>query len=149
MAKILSKSNYDPIFDIFEMYSPQNDESINSENNFINNILSDELFINYNNMNKTNETNSFFSNDSEISSLSKKDDPLEYIEQINEVKYNFFMILNNNCSYNEEYNDIFSISNKKINEIKLRRLVIQKMTIVTENEENKIIYDKKDYIFPL
>ena len=147
MAKIVRKPNFEPIFDIFEMYSPQNDESIESENNFAFNILSDELFINNYKMNKTNESNSSFSIESELSSLSKKDDPLENIEQINEIKYNFFMILNNDCSYNEEYNEIFSISNKKINEIKLRRLVIQKMNIVTENEENKVLYDKKDYIF--
>ena len=142
MENILRKPNYDPIFDIFEIYSPQNDESIESENNFAINILSDELFINNYKMNKTNESDSSFSIESELSSLSKKADPLENIEQINEVKYNFFMILNNDCSYNEEYNDIFSISKKKLNEIKLRRLVIQKMNIVNENKENK-----KDYIF--
>ena len=138
MENILRKPNYDPIFDIFEIYSPQNDESIESENNFAINILSDELFINNYKMNKTNESDSSFSIESELSSLSKKADPLENIEQINEVKYNFFMILNNDCSYNEEYNDIFSISKKKLNEIKLRRLVIQKMNIVNENKENNL-----------
>ena len=53
------------------------------------------------------------------------------------------MIMKNKCSYNGEYNKIFSLKRKKY-EIKLRRLVIQKMSIVSKNE---IIYGKKDYIF--
>ena len=121
--------------------SPQNDESIKSDNNFTINILSDELFYNINKMSKANYTNnSFYSNDSEISKSSIQDDLLEYTEQINEVKYNFFMIINNDCSYDGRYNDILEI--KKRNELKCKRLVIQKMTI-----EDKVIYDKKDYIF--
>ena len=50
------------------------------------------------------------------------------------------MIINNDCSYDGRYNDILEI--KKRNELKCKRLVIQKMTI-----EDKVIYDKKDYIF--
>ena len=58
--------------------SPQNDESIKSDNNFTINILSDELFYNINKMSKANYTNnSFYSNDSEISKSSIQDDPLE------------------------------------------------------------------------
>lgn len=84
--------------------------------------------------------NSYFSNDSEMSNSSKQGDPLENTEQINEVKYYFFMIINNDCSYNGRYNDILAIKNK--NELKCKRLVIQKMIF-----EDKIFYDKKIICF--
>ena len=86
MSIIFNSSNYEEIFDI----SPQNNESIESENNFAINILSDDFFINKDKMEETNNDNiSSCSKKSELSSSYKKDDPLEYIEQINEVKYNF------------------------------------------------------------
>ena len=137
MSIIFSSSICESISEV----SPQSDESIKSDDNFASNILSDELFYNINKMDKANYiNNSLYSNDSEISKSSKQNDPLEYIEQINEVKYNLFMIINKDCSYDGRYNDILSI--KKRNELKCKRLVIQKMTI-----EDKVIYDKKDYIF--
>ena len=144
MSQNVNEFNYETNDDFFEMESPQNDESIESENDFANNILSDKLCYNINKKSKSNDkANSFISYGSEISSSSKKDNSIENIEQINEVKYKFFMIMKNKCSYNGEYNKIFSLKSKKY-EIKLRRLVIQKMSIVSKNE---IIYGKKDYIF--
>ena len=135
----INSSNYDQIFE----NSPQNDESIESENNFAINILSDDFFINKDKMKEKNNCNiSLSSKESELSSFTKED-PLLDKEQINEVKYNFFMILNNDCSYKGEYNEIFSISNPSSNEMKFRRLVIQKITTIN-NEAN---FGKKDYIF--
>jgi len=136
MSQDFNEFNYVPNDDFFEMNSPQNDESIESENDFAINILSDKLCYNKSN----NKTNSFISYKSGISSSSKKDKSIGDIEQ---VKYKFFMIMKNKCSYNDEYNKIFLLSGKKY-EIKLRRLVIQKMSIDSKNE---IIYGKKDYIF--
>ena len=144
MSQNFNEFNYMSNDDFFEMDSPQNDESIESENDFAINILSDKLFYNINKMSKSNnKTNSFISYKSGVSSSSKKDKSIGDTEQINEVKYKFFMIMKNKCSYNDEYNKIFLLSGKKY-EIKLRRLVIQKMSIDSKNE---IIYGKKDYIF--
>jgi len=144
MSKSFNEFNYLPNDDFFEIYSPQNDESIESENDLTINILSDKLFCNIYKMNKSKEqTNSFTSKESEISSSSKKENPIDKSEQINEIKYKSFMIMKNKCSYNDEYQKIFSLSNLKY-VIKLRRLVIQKMII---SNGNQIIYEPKNYIF--
>lgn len=132
-------------FDIFVKDSPRNDESIESENNFAISILTDKLFDNYKMSDNFDESNSSFysENSSSISSLFKKEYDLKEKEQINEVKFNLFMIMNKNCSYNDKYNSIFSISQKD-REIKLRRLVIQKMNI---SSDKNVIYENKNYIF--
>ena len=49
MSQNFNEFNYMSNDDFFEMDSPQNDESIESENDFAINILSDKLF--YNNKN--------------------------------------------------------------------------------------------------
>ena len=60
-------------------------------------------------------------------------------EQINEVKYNLFMIMYNRCKINEEYSTIINLQN----EFKLRRLTIQECTI----NNNTIIPGEKRYSF--
>ena len=47
MAKIVRKPNFEPIFDIFEMYSPQNDESIphSSRSNQLNMVLNLKIIL--------------------------------------------------------------------------------------------------------
>ena len=70
--------------------------------------------------------------------LSNKEYFKKY-EQIDEVKYNFFMILQNRCKINEEYSSIINPQN----EFKLRRLAIQKCTI----KNNLIIPQQKQYSF--
>ena len=47
-------------------------------------------------------------------------------EQIDEVKYNLFMIIHNRCKINEEYSTIINLQN----EFKLRRLTIQKCILI-------------------
>ena len=145
MSQIFREFNLEPIFDIFVKDSPRNDESIESENNFAISILTDKLFDNYKMSDNFDESNSSFysENSSSISSLFKKEYDLKEKEQINEVKFNLFMIMNKNCSYNDKYNSIFSISQKD-REIKLRRLVIQKMNI---SSDKNVIYENKNYIF--
>ena len=61
-------------------------------------------------------------------------------EQINEVKYNMFMILFNDCEYNEEYSGAI---NKDNNSFILKRLVIQKYNIAG----GKLIPGQKYYSF--
>lgn len=145
MSQIFREFNLEPIFDIFVKDSPRNDESIESDNNFAISILTDKLFDNYKMSDNFDESNSSFysENSSSISSLFKKEYDLKEKEQINEVKFNLFMIMNKNCSYNDKYNSIFSISQKD-REIKLRRLVIQKMNI---SSDKNVIYENKNYIF--
>ena len=60
-------------------------------------------------------------------------------EQIDEVKYNLFMIIHNRCKINEEYSTIINLQN----EFKLRRLTIQKCII----NNNIIIPEQKQYSF--
>jgi len=147
MSKILGEFNHESISDILVKDSPQNDESIESENNFAINILSDKLIFDNDKVSEFNGDSyySFSSDTSSSSSVSlfKEEFSLEKVEQINEVKYNIFMIMYKNLSYHDEYNNIFSISEAD-KEIKVRRLVIQRMDI---SSDNKVIYGKKDYIF--
>ena len=60
-------------------------------------------------------------------------------EQISEVKINMFLILNYNCRFN---NKLYNCVSKE-NMIKVKRLVIQKFTIVNE----KAVFCPKEYIF--
>lgn len=145
MSELFEEFNQESISDLLENDSPHNDESIESENNFITNILSDQLIDDNYKISELNEKSylSFLSYSYNYSSLYKEYNLLKEAEQINEVKYNLFMILNKNCSYHDEYNNIFSISQQD-RKIKLRRLVIQRMNI---SADNKVIYEKKNYIF--
>ena len=61
-------------------------------------------------------------------------------EEINKVKYNIFMIIFNDCKYNEEYS---ATINQNENYFNLKRLVIQNCHI----KENILILDKKQYSF--
>ena len=60
-------------------------------------------------------------------------------EQISEVKINMFLILNYNCRFN---NKLYNCVSKE-NMIKVKRLVIQKFTIVNE----QAVFCPKEYIF--
>lgn len=60
-------------------------------------------------------------------------------EQIDEVKYNLFMIMHNGCKIDEEYSTFINFQN----EFKLRRLTIQECTI----NNNIIIPGQKQYSF--
>ena len=73
-----------------------------------------------------------------ITNISNKEYFKKY-EQIDEVKYNLFMILHNKCKLNEEYSSIINLQN----EFKLRRLTIQKCNI----NNNTITPEQKQYSF--
>ena len=67
-------------------------------------------------------------------------DYIEEHEEINKVKYNIFMIIFNDCKYNEEYSGTI---NQNENYFNLKRLVIQNCHI----KGNILIPDKKQYSF--
>ena len=60
-------------------------------------------------------------------------------EQIDEVKYNFFMIMHNRCKSYEEYSSVIN----EYNEFAIRRLTIQECLI----RENMIFPGEKNYSF--
>ena len=78
-------------------------------------------------------------NDSRKSTNISNDEYFKTHEQINEVKYNLFMIIYNGCKVNEEYSTIINLQN----EFKLRRLTVQECTI----NNNILIPGQKQYSF--
>ena len=76
----------------------------------------------------------------EKKSKSITEDYFKENEQINEVKYNMFMIIFNDCKYNEEYSGVI---NQNENYFDLKRLVIQNCHV----KGNILIPDKKQYSF--
>ena len=76
----------------------------------------------------------------ERKSKSITEDYFKDHEQINEVKYNMFMIIFNDCKYNEEYSGAI---NQNENYFDLKRLVIQNCHV----KGNILIPDKKQYSF--
>ena len=76
----------------------------------------------------------------EKKSKSITEDYFKDHEQINEVKYNMFMIIFNDCKYNEEYSGVI---NQNENYFDLKRLVIQNCHV----KGNILIPDKKQYSF--
>ena len=79
-------------------------------------------------------------NNKEKKSKSITEDYFKDHEQINEVKYNMFMIIFNDCKYNEEYSGVI---NQNENYFDLKRLVIQNCHV----KGNILIPDKKQYSF--
>lgn len=73
------------------------------------------------------------------SSNISNDEYFKSHEQIDEVKYNLFMIMHNRCKMNEEYSTVINLQN----EFKLRRLTNQECTI----NNNTIIPGKKQCSF--
>ena len=135
-----NKSNYNFFFEDSSM----SNESFVNESNFIMDILTDGV-LNYKLKMEDSKNNSKTSNDNTSSennlSFSKnEEDYFDKYEQINEIKYIFFMILKNNCSYDNEFDNLTSKNNKR--EFLFRRLVIQSFEIEKEKE---IIYGKKEY----
>jgi hypothetical protein len=135
-----NKSNYNFFFEDSSM----SNESFVNESNFIMDILTDNI-LNYKLKMEDSKNNSKTSNDNTSSennlSFSKnEEDYFDKYEQINEIKYIFFMILKNNCSYDNEFDNLTSKNNKR--EFLFRRLVIQSFEIEKEKE---IIYGKKEY----
>ena len=76
---------------------------------------------------------------SKKSSDISDEDYFQKHEQINEVKYNLFMIMYNRCKTKEEYAAVLNPQN----EFKLRRLTIQECKII----EQLIILGEKKYSF--
>ena len=80
---------------------------------------------------------------SDESKNSNKISNYEYFkghEEIDEVKYNLFMIMHNGCKINEEYSSVMNLQN----EFRLRRLTSQECQI---NDKNIIIPGQKHYSF--
>lgn len=68
------------------------------------------------------------------------EEEFEKKEQIDEVKYNLFMILFNKCDYDNEYNEVINNSD---HQFRMRRVVIQNCAL----ENNELIPLEKNYRF--
>ena len=81
-----------------------------------------------------------YSNENSDSAINLSE--IEAKEQINEVKYFFFMVLFNECEYSDEYK---GFKNFKKNELNLIRIVKQKVTL---NEiTKKFVFGEKIFAF--
>jgi len=113
-----------------ENYNDQNESNNSINDEYVNKLL-----------NKLEISQS----DEDLSGLSRYKDEVKYFkkkEQINEVKYYFFMILYNSCSYDNEFinSNVFI---KNSNDIFIRRIIIQEI----QYQDKKINYGQKNYIF--
>ena len=127
----------------FEFIKEKNSDNTEESDEF--DFDSDELFnqeIN-NNIIKMKSSSSKTDESKDISLSQITEEYLNQTEEISEIKYILFMILYNECSYNDELSMIKSKT--KFNEIKLKRLVIQ--DFIYDEKNNNIIYKDKHYSY--
>ena len=127
----------------FEFIKEKNSDNTEESDEF--DFDSDELFnqeIN-NNIIKMKSSSSKTDESKDISLSQITEEYLNQTEEISEIKYILFMILYNECSYNDELSMIKSKT--KFNEIKLKRLVIQ--DFIYDEKNNNIIYKDKHYFY--
>ena len=127
----------------FEFFKEKNSNNNEESDEF--DFDSEELFnqeINNNNI-KMETSTSKTDESKDISESQITEEYLKQNEEISEIKYILFMILYNDCSYNEELTLIRSKT--KFNEIKLKRLVIQ--DFIYDEEKKKINYKDKNYSY--
>ena len=105
---------------------------------------SDDLFNeNLKNKFKMDVSSISIQTSSDISLSNITEDYLNNNEQINEIKYISFMLLFNECKYDDEFSII--MSKKKYNEIKLRQIIIQDINY--DENMNKVVFGPKNYSF--
>lgn len=119
------------ISDEFDFSFSQERVNLLKENLIQKSIYSEYLINNYMKSKKSKEKKE----------ISIDKDEVYKNEQIEEVKYNMFFILNNNCDVNNDYDIIIKFPE---NVFLAKRLLIQKGRVDSNNE---IKFNDKDYIF--
>ena len=135
-------SESDNINDIYFKY---NNKIRQLKENLLPNNINEPIFFNFykyltmEENGESNQGNEYIQNnenDLETEEIIKKE------EQIDEIKFKLFLILYNECDYNNEYKE-FILKKKNKDYIKTKRLIIQKYQI----SNNSISFDKKKYCF--
>lgn len=130
---------FDDSFDIFEGQEQENNTN-KKERKLDLSGLFNQNYKNFFQMNSSSISESSLSSQKSLSKIDE--DYLNKNEQINEVKFIFFMILYNACSYDNEY---ISVKNQNDNKLRLRRLIVQNLSFNDDTKE--LTLGEKNYLF--